>query len=241
MTGKAEVLEAVRAAFMSEARIDLHNHPIEMDFADGTVTLEGEVACVAAKKLALERAAALPAVSGILDRLRVAPAQPMGDKEIRDLYRDSLVQESAFSECIIRAEVKGRSETIQSPPAEARGTIEFAVADGVITLNGEVPGVGHKRLAGVLAWWIPGSRDVVNGLAVEPPEDDNYGMVADAVRIALEKDPFVNAGQIRVYVRDWVVTLEGILPTESERDMAEADAWYVFGVDKVVNHLEVRA
>ena len=36
-------------------------------------------------------------------------------------------------------------------------------------------------------------------------------------------------------------TLQGIVPTPSEREIAEFDAWYVFGVDKVKNYIEVRA
>ncbi|HEX5022545.1 MAG TPA: hypothetical protein VFX54_17890 [Candidatus Binatia bacterium] len=28
----------------------------------------------------------------------------------------------------------------------------------------------HKRLAGVLAWWVPGTRDVVDGLEEVPAE-----------------------------------------------------------------------
>jgi hypothetical protein len=39
--------------------------------ADGILTVEGEVDSVAAKKLALERLAALPEVIGIVDRLHV--------------------------------------------------------------------------------------------------------------------------------------------------------------------------
>jgi osmotically-inducible protein OsmY len=88
---------------------------------------------------------------------------------------------------------------------------------------------------------VPGSRDVVNGLGVTPPEEDNEDAVTDAVRIALEKDPFVNAEQIRVATRASVVTLSGLVPSESEREMAEFDAWYVFGVDRVVNRIEARA
>lgn len=87
------------------------------------------------------------------------------------------------------------------------------------------------RLAGVLAWWVPGSRDVVNGLGVEPPEEDNDDEVSDAVRLVLEKDPFVDATRIDVSTRDYVVTLEGLVPAVGEREMAEFDAWYVFGVD----------
>jgi osmotically-inducible protein OsmY len=127
------------------------------------------------------------------------------------------------------------------PPAARRGAIAFSVEDGVVTLNGDVPGLAHKRLAGVLAWWVPGSRDVINGMGVLPPEADSDDEIADSVRMALEKDPFVDASQIRVGVKNSAVTLAGIVPSVSERDMAEFDAWYVFGVDRVDNRIEVRA
>ena len=39
----------------------------------------------------------------------------------------------------------------------ARGAIEIEVKDGVVTLDGRVPGLASKRLAGVLAWWVPGA------------------------------------------------------------------------------------
>ncbi|TAK41472.1 MAG: BON domain-containing protein, partial [Betaproteobacteria bacterium] len=38
-----------------------------------------------------------------------------------------------------------------------------------------------------------------------------------------------------------VVTLEGFVPTENERRRAEFDAWTLFGVDRVVNRLELAA
>lgn len=31
-----------------------------------------------------------------------------------------------------------------------------------------------------------------------------------------------------------------LVPTRAEREMAEFDAWYVLGVDRVVNRIEVR-
>jgi osmotically-inducible protein OsmY len=115
------------------------------------------------------------------------------------------------------------------------------VEDGVVTLNGQVPSLAHKRLAGVLAWWVPGSRDVVNGLEEVPPGEDNDDEVTDAVRTALEKDPFVRAEQIRIATKNNVVTLEGIVSSDAAREMAEFDAWYVFGVDRVINRIEVQA
>jgi osmotically-inducible protein OsmY len=37
------------------------------------------------------------------------------------------------------------------------------------------------------------------------------------------------------------VTLKGLVPNTTIREMAEFDAWYVFGVDRVVNRLQVEA
>jgi osmotically-inducible protein OsmY len=71
----------------------------------------------------------------------------------------------------------------------------------------------------------------VNGLEVDPPEEDNDDEVRDAVRLVLEKDPFVNASQIKVSCRNFEVTLEGLVPKPLERAMAEAAAWYVFRVE----------
>jgi len=38
-----------------------------------------------------------------------------------------------------------------------------------------------------------------------------------------------------------LVNLMGAVPSGGERGMAEFDAWYVFGADKVDNRIEVRA
>jgi len=81
---------------------------------------------------------------------------------------------------------------------------------------------------------------VVNSLAVEPPEEDNEGEVVDALRLVLEMDPLIQAGQIRASCRNYVVTLEGYVRTEEERRRAESDAWCLFAVDRVINRIEVR-
>ncbi len=108
-----------------------------------------------------------------------------------------------------------------------------------MTLNGDAPGLATKRLAGLLAWWIPGSRDVINGIAARDWEQDSPQAIEGSVRFALEKDPFVNAGQVQVGARGRVVRLTGWVSSHDERNMAENDAWYVFGVDDVINDIEV--
>ncbi len=59
------------------------------------------------------------------------------------------------------------------------------------------------------------------------------------MRLALQMNPFVNASQIRVGVRHRVMRLTGLFSSPAERDMAERDAWYVFGVDHVINEIAV--
>lgn len=234
------ILNEVRSALRSEPRLDLQERPIALEMDNGDLIMDGEAADVAAKKRALRAAAKVPGVFGIIDRLHVVPAESMGDDAIREHVRDSLVQEDAFRDCTLFEIDKGKTLTVRDPIEGETGSITVAVAEGVVTLNGALQGLSQKRLAGVLAWWVPGSRDVVNGIAVEPPEPNRSGDLEDSVRIVLEKDPFINAEQTRIGVQGNVVRLTGLMTNETEREMAEYDAWYVFGVDDVVNMIEVR-
>jgi osmotically-inducible protein OsmY len=80
---------------------------------------------------------------------------------------------------------------------------------------------------------------VINGLEEVPAEADNDDEITDAVRLALEKDPLVKADRIRIATHRSIVTLEGAVPSKETSEAAEFDAWYVFGVDAVVNNLQL--
>ena len=234
------IVRKVHGLLEHEPHINLHRYPVRIAVADGAVVLEGDVENVAAKKLALELAAGVEGVRGVVDRLRIVPGERRGDGAIRDSLGGFLLREPELRTCAIRARAKGRIETLRDVPPGGGGEIEFAVEYGVITLEGAVISLSHKRVAGVLAWWAPGCRDVVNSLDVVPPEEDNDDEVVDAVRLVLEMDPLVQADQITARCRDYVVTLDGYVRTGEERRRAELDAWSVFAVDKVVNRIEVR-
>lgn len=239
MKSEDEIIRKIAALLEQETRVNLHSYPIQIDYLDGVATLTGETEDIAAKKIALEIAGAVPGVSAIVDRLHVQPAEQMEDGEIRNHVCNALLSEQLLGAYAIRGLVKGNMETVREPVTPF-GAIEVEVNNGVVTLNGQVGSLSQKRIAGVLAWWVPGSSDVVNGLEVAPHEEDNDDEVIDAIRLMLEKDPFVNATQIHVTCRNYVVTLEGLVSTESERRMAEADAWYVFRVDRVKNLLQAK-
>ena len=112
-----EILKEVRAALEREPRVRFDQHPIQLVFneVDDTVTLQGEAPDIAAKKLAMEIAAAAPGVRGVVDRLRVAPGERMSDEEIRNHIRDAFIQEPAFRNCAIRAQTKEGVEIFNDP------------------------------------------------------------------------------------------------------------------------------
>ena len=242
------VLNDLRKRFRSEPHLGPRFHFDAMEWDEsGTLTLAGEVPSVAAKKRALECAAAHEAVTSIVDRVHVSPATPMGDAEIRAHLAEFFTREPAFEGYAVRqqksfAQAAGATpalELIAGDPVSAPGEIEVEIAEAVVTLTGHVPSLVAKRLAGAMAWWVPGVRDVVNGLEVTPPEEDSPIAIEEAVRTVLERDPFVDAGQVRVGVRLRTVRLTGAVRSDALRDMAERDAWCVFGVDEVINNIQV--
>jgi hypothetical protein len=240
MANEADIGERALIAIRREPRVGPHFKPgmIEVD-AEGTATIEAEVDNVAIKRLVLERLAATPGVSAVIDRLLVKPAMAMSDDGILDHLRKAYYEEPAFRQLKLREREGGELRLVRDALPEASGDIEIEVKQGVVILNGSVPSLASKRLAGVLAWWVPGSRDVINGIVVDPPEDDAPIQIEEAVRIVLEKDPLVDASQIRVGVRARTVRLTGLVRSETARDAAEWDAWYVFGVDDVINEIAV--
>jgi osmotically-inducible protein OsmY len=152
MPNPEAICAQVRAGLEHEPRINLHRYPIHLRYEDGILTVDGDVEHIVAKKLALELAAAVRGVDGLVDRLRVAPTRAMGDGAVRDHVRDALLQKPAFVTFAIVLRDQGQLDTIRPASGTPFGVIEVGVAAGVVTLNGQVPSLSHKRLAGVLAW-----------------------------------------------------------------------------------------
>ncbi len=240
MTGNETIIKELRAALENEPRVRMHHNAIHITLNDGALTVEGEVDNIAVKRVALAQAGAFNGVHRTIDLLRIAPAEHKGDGAVRDALGRFLLGEGAFLDCAIQAQNRDSTVVLRDPGPQSRGSVSLKVHDGVVTLQGSVGSLSHRRLAGVLAWWTPGCRDVVNELEVTPVENDHDDEILDALRLVLEKDPLVHADQIRADAHDGVVTLHGLLATGEERKMAELDAWYLLGVRDVINRIEVR-
>ena len=75
-------------------------------------------------------------------------------------------------------------------------------------------------------------------LAADKPISDDT--IYDKVRIALASDIDVKGGNLKVEVKEGVVTLAGTVENPGQKDKAEHIAKKVQGVKKVVNNIEVR-
>jgi len=232
------LIDQVRAALEVEPRVNLHRYPIRIEIEGDVVTLSGTVEDISAKRRAVLAASGVQGVREVIDELRVAPSTPMGQDEILVHVRDALYAEPAFCDYRLVTINHKQEREVARAPEPSRGEILVTVeADGRVILGGTVGGLADRRLAGVLAWWVPGSTDVRNDLQVEPPEEDNDGEILEAVELALEKDHAVDHHDITAGCKDAVVTLAGGIPTGAQRRLAEHDAWYVDGVRDVHNEL----
>jgi osmotically-inducible protein OsmY len=75
-------------------------------------------------------------------------------------------------------------------------------------------------------------------LAADKPVSDDS--IYDKVRINLASDIDVKGGNLKVDVKDGVVTLAGNVESPAQRDKAAHIAKKVKGVKKVINNIEVK-
>lgn len=239
MPTQSSLIREIRTAFAQEPRINKSQSSIALTYRDGTLMLTGEVETIAAKKRALALARIVYGIYNTIDQLQVTPATHAGDGAIRDALCRYLLREPALLNIDIGLHSGGKDSMLRQSRAELSGRIIIEVTGGTITLTGEVTSLSHKRLCGVFAWWTPGCGNVNNLLEVRPLEYDNDDEIADALSLVFEIDPLIHSDQLRINVRDSIVTLHGLLGSLEERRMAESDTWYVYGVTDVINHIVV--
>lgn len=129
--------------------------------------------------------------------------------------------------------------------------IDVAVAEGVVTLSGQVENGVEKALAGEIAKGVDGVEKVRNNLAVgpvsrkEPSRLSGYmDTVNDATITAKVKSNLLwnrttDGLDIDVDTDEGVVTLTGAVETAAQRDMAVQLARNTSGVREVVDRLAV--
>ena len=210
----------VKAALCSSPRTSGFARSIDVGAQDGLVVLRGEVRRLSERGAAEVVARNLPGVTDVRNTLLVA-SEDRTDEEVHRTVFDAFIQDPYLDERLIQVSVR----------------------DGVVTLEGEVESLTHRRLAGGITWWVRGVRGVVNRLRTRELTtqelESNDDLLAAAIETLLDKDPLVDESEVTVIVRDGVAELIGTVCGPVERDAAEEDAWATLGVKDVRNELEI--
>jgi osmotically-inducible protein OsmY len=222
----AEIRADVLRRLQTDVRLDASL--VEVTVSDGEVTLRGKVGSAFEKTRAYNDAWVAGVLDVTTDDLTVDPelADPMvrktsnvtlGDKEIGQAVKDAFLYDPRIYSF--------------NPEVE----VEF----GVVTLTGTVSNMAAKQAAAQDARNTVGVARVKNLIKVRPAEEVADETLAQRIRDALSRDPYVDRYEIAVSVENGKAFLYGTVDTHFERTQAGKVAATVDGVVAVRNNLSL--
>jgi osmotically-inducible protein OsmY len=200
---------------------------VQAAVSNGVVDLTGSVKVFADKDDADKRVHRIKDVSAVRNDIEVsAGEQPISDQELQAKLQKKIAYDRV-----------GYGTT-------AFNAITVSVQNGVVTLGGTAYGPVDKSTALSDAAYMPGVKDVVDDISVDPvsPMDDRTRI---AVYRAVYGYPSLNryaidpAQPIRISVQNGNVTLFGVVDSKADKDVAGIRANGVPGVFSVKNELQV--
>jgi hyperosmotically inducible protein len=198
---------------------------VQVSVQSGVVNLEGPVQDYATKEEVDKKAHRVKNVTAVRNMLKVAGAGEISDAQLQQ----KIVQKLQYD---------------RVGYGNAFNAISVSVQAGVVTLSGNALGPVAADSAVSLASHFPGVQDVVDNIQVDPlsPMDDQSRMqVYRAVYgfPSLNKYAMDPAQPIRITVVNGNVTLNGVVMSQADKNVAGIRANGVPGVFKVTNDLQV--
>jgi hyperosmotically inducible protein len=128
--------------------------------------------------------------------------------------------------------------------------IDVKTKQAAVSLTGQVPSEEVKAMAGVIAQDTSGVKELHNNLVVDPGTRPNSEAGRLTERVAdleikmiiedtLHKNPELKDKPIELVVRERKANLNGVVETESQKNLAQQIAWGAQGVVAVTNNLSV--
>lgn len=210
-----EIRRSVLRELREDTRID--ETAIEVAVRNGVVVLTGTVGSYFEKVAAHEAPCRILAVRGVANGIEV-----------------HIPGRSARSDAEIARDVERALERDTLVPHEH---VRCSVADGMVTLEGDVPGCFHRHNALRAVRGVHGVRGVVNQIEIAPPTEPDE--VRHAIEGALERRAAREAGHIRVEVRDDIVTLIGEVSSRQEKRAVLGAAGQAPGIRHVEDRLRI--
>lgn len=222
----SEIKGEIEQALRWNAHVD--NHLINVNVNDGKVALSGTIGSAAEKRM-VETDAWVAGVTSVDtsnlsvegwardEKLRGDKYVVKSEEEVRDAVKDALIHD----------------------PRVMSYNVDVGVAGSMVTLRGEVDNLKAKRAAEQNAKNTVGVSYVDNRLKVRLDSWPADLEVADDIRAALLRDPYVERFEVTVTVIDGTAHLYGTVDSYFEKNRADDVASRVTGVVDVENHLLV--
>jgi osmotically-inducible protein OsmY len=120
--------------------------------------------------------------------------------------------------------------------------IGVAVKNGIVTLSGTVNSYLKKTRAEKAAKRVAGVKAVAEDIEVKYSDSllKNDTEVAEAILTALKWHSAINEEKIKVKVEDGVVTLDGEVDWEFQRNSAVMQIENLIGVKRIVNNVTIK-
>ncbi|MFC4150501.1 BON domain-containing protein [Micromonospora mangrovi] len=192
---------------------------IGVTVTDGVVTLTGWVDSYA-KKWAAERAAH-----------RVARVRAVANDLAVRIGTGAAKSDPEIATAAVRA-----LEWDAFVPVE---TLDVTVADGWVTLHGQVEWEYQRRAAERAVSRLTGVRGVSNGITVRPGVAADSRDLAERIVDALARNRATEAEGISVRVHGDTVVMAGLVHSVPEREEIERVVWSAPGIREVQNHITV--
>lgn len=127
-------------------------------------------------------------------------------------------------------------------PFLTASNIGVAVKNGVVTLSGTVDNYSQKKLAEDAAKKVLGVRAIAEDIqiGVTPFEKKTDAEIAQSVVTAIEWHSAVPENKVKAKVEDGIVTLEGEVNWQYQRESAKKAVSNLVGVRNVVNLVTVK-
>jgi hyperosmotically inducible protein len=198
---------------------------VHVSLHEGVATLTGTVELFDLKEEADKRVHRVKGVQGVRNNIEVDGPQ---------------ISDAALQQKLIKAISYDRV----GYGTTAFNAIAVNVQNGAVTLTGHAYGPVDADSAVAVASNMPGVKDVINDIQVDPVSPMDDGIRIQVFRSiygfpSLNKYAMDPAKSIRISVQNGNVTLYGVVDSKADKDTANIRASSVPGVFKVTNDLQV--